>query len=159
MIRLSTLRRRVDVVVITCGKGKLDTSTPVAAQDLYTGGYFKAQLALARALGKPFFILSSKYGLLDPLDRVSTYETTWDAKTYGSTAALSEEGRQAVSFQVAKRLQGQRVLTTCGKAYAGYLPDTWLVFSELIKPLAGKPLNMFILIDAMYTLARTGAYK
>lgn len=61
------------LAVIGCGARKLEH--PAAAADLYTGGYFRAALAAARAIAGPrVLILSARYGLLDPAQVVEPYE-------------------------------------------------------------------------------------
>jgi hypothetical protein len=68
------------VALIACCKTKLDTAVPVAAEKLYLGQLFKAQLAYARkVLQLPddrIFVLSAKYTLVGLQEEILPYEAT-----------------------------------------------------------------------------------
>ena len=64
------------VVIIPCSK--LKSKLPVApAEQMYTGDYFKSNLAYARAHGAEVFILSAKYGLITPEQDITTYDVSF----------------------------------------------------------------------------------
>lgn len=66
-----------DLVVIGCGKTKLETNgQPVAACQLYDGPLFRARWRYAVELGAPVAILSAKLGLVHPAALVETYDVT-----------------------------------------------------------------------------------
>ena len=71
---------KTKVALIACCKTKLDTAVPVAAEKLYLGQLFQAQLAYAReALRLPderIFVLSAKYTLVGIREEILPYETT-----------------------------------------------------------------------------------
>lgn len=62
------------VAVITCGKSKLDTTVPVEAWRLYTGGYFNKMLEAACKVAHNVLIVSAYYGVLNLNDLVLPYE-------------------------------------------------------------------------------------
>jgi hypothetical protein len=60
------------ILLLGCGKSKLDHPAP--AGDLYTGPVFRARRAYAEATGLRWYILSAKYGLLDPDEMIGPYD-------------------------------------------------------------------------------------
>ena len=60
------------MVLVQCGAAK--RAKPSRAEDLYTGGLFKAARACARRIGDSWFILSAKYGLLAPTRIIAPYD-------------------------------------------------------------------------------------
>ncbi len=68
------------LVIIPCGGKKLENLTPVRAEDLYTGPYFKGCLRYAKSIVVPdkILILSAKYGLLRLGEFVLPYEQRMD---------------------------------------------------------------------------------
>ncbi len=63
------------VVLVTCGAKK--RTGRHAARDLYVGPYYRACLEYAESLRPDhIFILSAKYGLLDPARKISAYDET-----------------------------------------------------------------------------------
>jgi cytoplasmic iron level regulating protein YaaA (DUF328/UPF0246 family) len=64
-----------DIVLISCVKSKL--TKRCAACEMYTSPLFKKMMVYARRLQpKRIFILSAKYGLLDPTTLIEPYEQT-----------------------------------------------------------------------------------
>lgn len=59
------------VVLIGCVKSKLPHAAP--AQDLYTGALFTRRRRHAENTGKPWFILSSRWGLVAPDEVIAPY--------------------------------------------------------------------------------------
>ena len=68
------------VALIACCKRKLETTVPVAAETLYCGQLFQAQLAYARkALKLPderIYVLSARYTLVPIQEEILPYEAT-----------------------------------------------------------------------------------
>ena len=62
------------LVVIGCGKAK--GKTRCEAQDLYTGGLFKARRAYAEASGAPWLIASAQYGIMRADREIEPYDLT-----------------------------------------------------------------------------------
>lgn len=62
----------VDLVLIGCVKSKLDHPAP--AKDLYVSALFRKERPYAESSGKPWFILSAKYGLVPPDEVIEPYD-------------------------------------------------------------------------------------
>lgn len=67
-----------EAIIIPCTREKVWDAQPhrakVAAKDAYTSAAFRQWRAVAEASGLPWFILSTKYGLLHPDDPIEDYE-------------------------------------------------------------------------------------
>lgn len=61
-------------IIIPCAKTKMPGAVHQPAEEVYTGDYFKSNLAYAKAHGQKVFILSAKYGLITPGERISDYD-------------------------------------------------------------------------------------
>jgi hypothetical protein len=61
------------VSVILVGGGKIQLSEPAAARDLYVSPLFARRRARAEAIGAPWFVVSGRWGLLDPGDVLAPY--------------------------------------------------------------------------------------
>lgn len=71
------------VLVITgCTKNKCEIgkTREIAAKDLYTGALFKKVRAFCEGMGYDYRIISAKYGLLSPDDRIMTYEKVLNSR-------------------------------------------------------------------------------
>lgn len=62
------------MIVVGCGKRKLDRSAP--ARELYTGSLFVMARRYAEASGKPWVILSAAHGVIDPSVVIRPYDQT-----------------------------------------------------------------------------------
>ena len=103
------------------------------------GHFFKKQLALAKKLNKPIYVLSSKYGVI-PLDYlIAPYNLVWDSRTACDASRkgkpkppyLLEHQRVAISEQVTTMFKGKRVLSLCSKFYKKHQPE-FIYFHDLI---------------------------
>ena len=63
-----------DLCLVSCVAKKLPNAAP--AKDLYASDLFRKTRALAEAQGWPWFILSAKYGIVDPEQVIEPYEKT-----------------------------------------------------------------------------------
>lgn len=61
-----------NLLLVACSKNKLDVPAP--ACKLYTGQLFKAAMRYVRYSGRPFLILSAKYGWLYPNEVIAPYD-------------------------------------------------------------------------------------
>ncbi|MNK06931.1 hypothetical protein D3C87_248340 [compost metagenome] len=61
------------VYLVACSAGKVDADS-VAARDLYNSQLFTLARRYAEKSSDPWFILSAKYGLLDPAQLVASYD-------------------------------------------------------------------------------------
>ncbi len=71
------------VLVITgCSKNKcaIGQNKEIAAKDLYTGTLFMKVRTYCERMGYDYRIISAKYGLLSPEDKISTYEKVLKSK-------------------------------------------------------------------------------
>jgi hypothetical protein len=104
------------VVLISCVKSKRDY--PCAAKDLYCSPLFKAQRQYAQAVSRMWFILSAKYGLLEPEQQIAPYEMTLKA------APAPEKKRWASDVFTAlqqKIVPSDKIVITAGESYCRYL--------------------------------------
>lgn len=106
------------LAVVACGAAKLNRAAPAA--ELYTGSYFRAALAAARAMAGPrVLILSARHGLLDPSTVLDPYEQRIDQPGAISAAELRH---QAAALDV----RGARVVhVLAGRAYARAAAQVW----------------------------------
>ncbi|MXX54202.1 MAG: hypothetical protein F4Z44_00225, partial [Gemmatimonadetes bacterium] len=65
---------RPDILLIGCVKGKLEWASRVAAKDLYVSALWRCRRKYAEQSGIPWFILSAKYGLVNPETRIAWYD-------------------------------------------------------------------------------------
>ena len=63
-----------DILLVGCVKGKLEWASRVAARKLYASPLWRSRRAYAEQAGRPWFILSAKYGLLHPEERIAWYD-------------------------------------------------------------------------------------
>ena len=116
------------IVFVGCGKKK--KHAPCKAKEMYIGNLFKAAYKYAEQQGGKIYILSAKYGLLDPEEVIEPYNVTlagstkteqkkWAAKVYKQCVA------QHIDFN-------EPVMFLCGESYRKYLMQ---VFREWSVPL------------------------
>lgn len=63
-----------DIVLLGCVKSKRAGRWP--ARNLYTSSLFLGRMAHAESTGKPWFVLSAKYGLVAPDDEIEDYDVS-----------------------------------------------------------------------------------
>jgi hypothetical protein len=108
------------VSVILVGGGKAQLSEPTVARDLYVSPLFARRRARAEASGVPWFVVSGRWGLLDPGDVLAPYSF--------SLAEQSVNYQRAWGRFVAEQLcvvssvgRGDVVEICAGAAYAAAL--------------------------------------
>lgn len=74
------------VYLVACSAGKVDADS-VAARDLYNSQLFTLARRYAEKSSDPWFILSAKYGLLDPAQLVASYDESLNDKRSVKRAA------------------------------------------------------------------------
>jgi hypothetical protein len=67
--------------VILIGGGKAQLSEPAAVRDLYASPQFAHRRAQAEASGVPWFVVSGRWGLLDPGDFLAPYSFSFVAQS------------------------------------------------------------------------------
>lgn len=114
----------MNIALIACSKSKNPEARqhPVAACDLYTGAMFRKSLRYAKDVLRAdrIFILSAKYGLVEPEERLPYYDQTL------CTAKVAEKRRWAdmVITQMAHaglNTRKDHFVILAGKAYHQYL--------------------------------------
>lgn len=67
--------------VILIGGGRTQLSEPAAVRDLYASPLFARRRARAEASGVPWFVVSGRWGLLDPGDFLAPYTFSFAAQS------------------------------------------------------------------------------
>jgi hypothetical protein len=125
----------VDAALLGCVKTK--DSRPRPAKDLYLSPLFRGRRGYAEASGRPWWIVSAEYGLVDPDEVIAPYDTQIGQRSLAD--------RQALAAQVAARLtnalgtlQGKVLELHAGDEYALAIgPTLRLHGAELVRPLHG----------------------
>jgi len=76
------------VILLGCAKSK--RNHPDTAKDLYDSPLWKRRRAYAEASGRPWLILSARYGLVQPGARITPYDVTLAELSAGERAAWGE---------------------------------------------------------------------
>ncbi len=106
------------IVLIACGARK--RSQPSKARDLYVSPLFQKNLRYAERLAPDrIYILSAKYGLLDPDDEVEPYDLTLNAMESAEVRFWAAQ----VLEQLAQRtdLKQDQFIFLAGAKYRRYL--------------------------------------
>lgn len=124
-----------DWVVVACGATKLDR--PAAAEELYTGSYFRATLAWAKSVQRPerIRILSAKFGLVSLRSTLPPYNTTFNNPRSGGAVPISTS---ELAAQLHKLGMAGRVYVVGGGAYAEALRAAGGSSLVVVKPFAGR---------------------
>jgi hypothetical protein len=123
------------MILIGCGKSKIDHAAP--ARELYTGSLFRAARDYAEGKGKPWAIVSAKYGLLLPETMVKPYEQ----RLRGSVGVRARWAQGVVADAVVLLWPGSVVLLM-GRDYADPLERAFMAHEITVKrPLDGLSLG------------------
>lgn len=93
-------RLRDQIAFIACSKRK--RRVPGKAREVYQGSLFKKALAYCEARFDKTFILSAKYGLIEPDDFISPYEQTLNR--------MSQADRKAWVIKVKEQLLEKQIV-------------------------------------------------
>ena len=106
--------RETSVAIVGCGKAKAAESC--AAGELYTGGLFRATFDHAKHWHQIVYIVSAKYGLLDPSSTIAPYDETLATKSPAQRAAWARK----VAAELADKMRGKvwNVTIYAGADYA-----------------------------------------
>ena len=109
------------IVFISCTKKK--ASAPCTAKEMYSPSqWFKAAWAYAESLNPDaIYILSAKYGLLKPDDRIAPYEKTLVAEKDAEIRKWSIMVYSQIQQQHIDRTQ--KAVFLCGKNYRKYIKN------------------------------------
>ena len=118
------------IAFISCVKKK--KMTPCAARELYSSDLFRKSLQYAEKHADKVYILSAKYGLLEPDDIIAPYEMTL------KSMSVREQKRWAYSVYQKFIAKGgnpeESAVFLCGENYRKYLI---LKFPNARVPLKG----------------------
>ncbi|WP_147332037.1 DUF6884 domain-containing protein [Geodermatophilus marinus] len=122
------------VVLVGCSSSKAPTARPAA--ELFTGAAFTKARDLAISTGAPWYVVSAKFGLLDPAEVVAPY----DVYPPDQPASYRAAWGAWVVAQLASRheLCGTEVEVHAGRAYCDPLRAPLAAAgATLVEPLAG----------------------
>lgn len=120
------------IIVIPCGSKKRPNRSP--AWNLYTGGYFRANLAWARSMtsSEEIFILSALHGLISLDDEIEPYDLLMGKPGCVRPSLVQE---QAARFGLSE------VIALGGSKYITTLRGAGL---KVKAPFSGLPMGMQI---------------
>ena len=126
------------LILVGCVKTKRDARS--AAKDLYNSPLWRSRRAYAERFGTDWYILSAKYGLVDPEETIAPY----DLALTDLRAAERRTWAQEVLDDLAARvpdLRGSTVEIHAGKAYAEFGLENGLddLGARVRRPLARIP--------------------
>ena len=101
------------IVLVGCVKKKRDYES--LAKNLYVSPLWKFRRVYAEQLGCPWYILSAKYGLLLPDDRIKPYDLMLKEKCY-------EWSQRVLDKLIARELvlKGKKIEVHAGKHYVEF---------------------------------------
>ena len=110
------MNRRTAIYLLSCVGQKRSTHAP--ARDLYTSPWFHKARTYADRTGRPWFVLSAKYGLVHPDEVIAPYELTLNAMP----VAHRRRWASAVLIQLEPHLNGiGTVVFLAGQRYREFL--------------------------------------
>jgi hypothetical protein len=127
-----------DIVLVGCSGSKADG--PARAAELFTGAAFRKARDLAIATGKPWYVISAKFGLLHPDEVIAPYDVYLPKQSPRYRSAWA----RWVVAQLAEQhhLQGAVIEAHAGSTYCdpliGPLSEAG---ATLVQPLAGLGLG------------------
>ncbi len=126
--------RSADLCLVSCVSLKRPGSSP--ARDLYVSPWFRKARSCIEALGCPWYILSAKYGLLDPSATIAPYDETLKAMRGDQRRTWA----RGVIHDLDPRLPGVHLVTL----FAG------MVYREFLLPeLRGRGLELHVPMQGM----------
>ena len=103
--------------LIACGSSKI--SRPSPASDLYIGGLFRKRIALVRARGLPFYILSAKHGIVLPGTIIAPYDVTLSKLSVDERRAWTKRIEESAIELTAP---GDEIVVLAGAEYKKWIP-------------------------------------
>jgi hypothetical protein len=138
------------ILLLGCGKSKLDHPAPAA--ELYVGPVFRARRAYAEATGERWYVLSAKYGLLDPEEMIAPYDVCLARQPVSYRRAWAEQVTEQLTVELGILSERQFELHA-GAAFTQPLSVTLPARGAIVSsPLAGHNQGQTI---AWYRAART----
>ena len=130
------MERTADIVLVSCAK-KQD-KRPGLARNHYTSSRFQKARQYAEARGALWFILSPKYGLLEPTRTIEWYDVDISDYSPDERRQLSREFVDTLAQRM-RNLRGKVIEIHAGKQYIDNGLEEGLVEAGAIvrKPLTG----------------------
>ena len=119
------------IYLVSCVKTKLPHPAP--AKKLYTSDWFHKARTYVEASGQPWFILSAKYGMLDPDTIVDPYELTLKRMK----AAERREWAERVEARIGTLPATRRFVVLAGDAYRSLLMPALARLAPVEVPMEG----------------------
>lgn len=124
------------VCIISCGNTKIwdkkQSPEEVAAKDAYIGGLFKKNKEYAeKFFGNSWFILSDKYGLIDPLFKIENYNIS-PSQIKNNFSFLNMVRKQQLELNIFPNT----IISTCGKIHNNIIKEVFKN-SRIVNPLEG----------------------
>ncbi|AFZ69387.1 DUF6884 domain-containing protein [Deinococcus peraridilitoris] len=104
------------LILVSCVKSK--RNQPAIAEDLYTSAWFVKAKRFAKAHGEQWFILSAKYGLVEPECVLEPYELTLNELRIAERREWAERVMQALRPRL---VPGRHVILLAGSRYREFL--------------------------------------
>jgi len=100
------------IYLVSCVKSKRSEAAP--ARELYTSTWFQRARAFVEPTGSPWYVLSARYGLLEPDEVIPPYEQTLN---HMNAAERREWARRVQSRLDELTLEDKRVVLLAGRLY------------------------------------------
>ena len=128
-----------DLILVGCVKTKRAEAAP--AKDLYTSTLFGGRRAYAEASGKPWFVLSSEYGLVDPDAVIEPYDRYLPDQPADYRRRWGEQVARQLRSHVGE-LQGLTIEIHAGDEYVTAIRQHLLRSgATMVRPLEGMRLG------------------
>lgn len=125
------------VILVSCVATKLDH--PAAAKDLYISPWFQGARAYAQRHGTKWYILSAKYGLIEPDQVIVPYNETLNSMSALQRRAWALNVESQIS---SKHFSGGRVIVLAGAKYREHLIGALnLRFQHVEIPMEGLSIG------------------
>lgn len=148
MINIKFIHDNFTAIVVPCSSVKL--SYPMRADTFYCGNLFRLQYRFAELTGLPIYILSSKFGLVNPHTVIEPYDLIWSlalkhsGKVPYAVPVATEKQRALVADEANTLLRNEEVITLCSVKYKPYFPE-WVFYNDLISdyyPQSSKDIHL-----------------
>ena len=125
------------VYLVSCVSKKKDKALP--ARELYDSDWFRKARAYVESKAGPWFILSAKYGLVDPMTTIDPYNKTLKEM---STHERREWAAGVVADLRLVVSESDRVVLLAGKTYRQFLiGDLIKICGAVETPLMALPIG------------------
>jgi hypothetical protein len=135
--------QKMPLVILGCGNKKLETRKAVRADQLYTGGVFRAHHEIAATFGGVDYIVSAKHGLIPRTREILPYDLALSDLNPGDRKEWAQKVAEDVCRVAQEGAKQRRVVFLGGKAYAAWIPLTVKRCGlEVEQPLEGLSVGL-----------------